>query len=664
MKIMLLQKLCFTTILVVFMVHVSDAQVTSDLLQEFKFNGTYTNQAGGISFASNAGTSFVTDRKGNPNSALNINNTGSIATITGLPYGSTARSISVWVKLNSFNVNNYNMLYAYGQQSAGNANGASISSTLTYHLGYNNNHDASDANTLNTWNHYVFSYDGTNSRIYKNGVLIGTNARIWNTINSSNQFKLGTGVGGELWFNGALDDLKIYNRAINLAEVNELYSGGGLVQEFKFDNSYTSQSGTATFGSNAGTSFVTDRKGNTNSAININNTGAIATITGLAYGGDARSVSLWVKVNSFNGNGYDMFYAYGQGSLSNSNGGGSSQTAAFHFGYNNNHSVSDNNTINTWNHYVFVYDGAASKIYKNGYLIGTQNIAWNTLNNNDLFKIGTGIGSELWFNGAIDDLKIYNKDLSADEVSALYGQPLVAAHEWKFDGAYTNRNGLSPFLSNSGTSFTTNRFGQSNKALAINNTGTYVNGGVSGLPSGNSPRTVSFWLSRYQTGTFQEIFVYGASGVNNCFGLNIADNETMMNYNYNFGSVYTPIASSVIPTGITWAHIAVVYTGDSAKIYRNGLLRVSAAVTTPLTTSSGSVSLLLGRVLTAASTPFNGAIDDFKIYAKALSQSEISTLYQSESVLPLNLASFTAKLNNQTTQVNWQTSQEINTSHF
>lgn len=451
--------------------------------------------------------------------------------------------------------------------------------------------------------------------------------------------------------------------AVLMMHVSDAQVTSGLLQEFKFNGTYTNQAGGISFASNAGTSFVADRKGNSNSALNINNTGSIATITGLPYGSAARSVSFWVKLNGFDPNTIDMFYSYGHNPLGNPNGGGRTQGATFHFGYGGgNHQVSDNITLNTWTHFVFIYDGTASKIYRNGSLLGTEAISWNTLNNSDLFKIGTGPGNELWFNGAIDDLKIFNRALSANEVSDLYDPAPV--QEWSFDGTYASKANTYPFLSNSGTSFTTNRFGQSNKALVINNTGTYVNGGVAGLPSGNSSRTVSFWLSRYQTGTFQEIFVYGSSGANYCFGLNIAANETMMNYNYNFGSVYSPLTSSVIPTGITWAHIAVVYTGDSAKIYRNGLLRVSAAVTTPLATPSGSASLLLGRVLTVASTPFYGAIDDFKIYPKALSQNEISTLYQSESVLPLNLASFTAKLNNNTAQLNWFTSQEINTSHF
>ena len=635
-------------------------------IQEFRFNNSYANQAGGINFSSNAGTSFVADRKGSTNGALNINNTGSIATIPGLPYGSAARSISVWVKLNTFNSNAYNMLYGYGQGATGTANGASIASNTTIHLGYNSNHFTPDFNIVGVWNHYVFSYDGTTSKIYKNGQLIGSQTIVWNTIPNANLFKLGTGVAGELWFSGALDDIKIYDRAITLNEVRELFYDEGLVQEFNFDNSYTSQTGTATFGSNAGTSFVADRKGNANSAININNTGAIATITGLAYSNAARSVSVWVKLNTFNSNGYDMIYGYGQGSMSNSNGGVISQSLTYHLGYNNNHVIADANTLNTWNHYVFVYDGTVSKVYKNGSLIGSQAMAWNTLNNSDLFKLGTGVAGELWFNGAIDDLKIFKKSLRADEVSEIYGEPLATVHEWNFDNTYANKANTYSFTSNTGTSFTTNRFGETNKALAINNTGTFISGGVTGLPTGNSARTISFWF-RNNTPQFQDLFVYGDAGANNCYGVMMDQFGSFLNYRQNFGSTYTPIVNTTVSSTTSigsWYHVVLVYTGDSARIYRNGEINGEAASAIPLTTPTGALTVNIGRVLTASSTPFNGAIDDLRIYNRALTANEVARLHIQQTVLPVQISSFTAKLNNQTTHLNWQTSQEINTSHF
>lgn len=158
------------------------------------------------------------------NSAINIANTGTRATIPNLPYGNNPRTISLWVKLNVMRAD-YNMLFSYGQQSNSSSNGGSINASGVMYLGYNNNFQApSTANSTNTWYHIVYTYDGTNAKIYKNGSFLGTTTKSWNTLNNSDAFDLGVGVGGELWFDGSIDDLKIYNYALSDSQVATLYN--------------------------------------------------------------------------------------------------------------------------------------------------------------------------------------------------------------------------------------------------------------------------------------------------------------------------------------------------------------------------------------------------------------------------------------------------------
>jgi sugar lactone lactonase YvrE len=198
------------------------------LVTEYNFNNTYNNINGNTPFATNTGTSFVLGRDGiTTNGAININNTGSTASIPGLPYGNAARTISLWVKTNTMN-STYNMVFSYGQGSNSNAFGASYNATVCELFGYANNLSVASANSNNTWYHFVYTYDGTNARIYKNGVLLTTVAKAWNTLNSSNIFKLGIGVGNEFLFNGAIDDLKIYNYALGQADITSLYTNNTL----------------------------------------------------------------------------------------------------------------------------------------------------------------------------------------------------------------------------------------------------------------------------------------------------------------------------------------------------------------------------------------------------------------------------------------------------
>jgi len=206
--------------------------VTPQLITEYNFNNTYNNVNGNTPFSSNSGTGFVADRNGNAGSAINIINTGSSATITGLPYGNSARTVSFWAKINTYNTTGYNHFYGYGTALTSKANGGSLiasgnlsnPATSLAHLGYANNHTQPITGfDFHNWQHFIFVYNGTSSKVYLNGSLYGTATVSWNTTIASNIFTIGEFMG-EKYFDGALDDLKIYNYAVTDAEALNLFN--------------------------------------------------------------------------------------------------------------------------------------------------------------------------------------------------------------------------------------------------------------------------------------------------------------------------------------------------------------------------------------------------------------------------------------------------------
>lgn len=203
------------------------ASLPNSLVAEYRFDFGYSNINNTNPFTANSGTSFTADRNGNVNSALAINNTGITATIPGLPYGNSPRTISFWAKTTSM-WPAYNMTFSYGQSSGSSACGGSFNSTAVEFFGYGNNLSANSANVNNTWYFFTYTYDGTNAKIYKNGTLLTTVPKTWNTLNNNNIFKLGVGVGGELSFIGAIDDLKIYNYILTQTEITNLYTNNTL----------------------------------------------------------------------------------------------------------------------------------------------------------------------------------------------------------------------------------------------------------------------------------------------------------------------------------------------------------------------------------------------------------------------------------------------------
>ena len=73
---------------------------------------------------------------------------------------------------------------------------------------------------VNAWSHIAVTYDGTNMRVYVNGALVRTVARTGAVLASDGVLHLGGNVvwGGE-FFQGLMDDVRIYNRALSGGEI-------------------------------------------------------------------------------------------------------------------------------------------------------------------------------------------------------------------------------------------------------------------------------------------------------------------------------------------------------------------------------------------------------------------------------------------------------------
>lgn len=80
--------------------------------------------------------------------------------------------------------------------------------------------------STNKWVHVVATYDGTTQRIYVNGVQDGTGQVISSDFGTaSSHCTIGWVSGGD-YFTGSLDDVRVYNRALSTAEVQQLYKMG------------------------------------------------------------------------------------------------------------------------------------------------------------------------------------------------------------------------------------------------------------------------------------------------------------------------------------------------------------------------------------------------------------------------------------------------------
>ena len=79
---------------------------------------------------------------------------------------------------------------------------------------------------LNTWLHLVGVYNGSVVTLYVNGVSVGTPASLSGNMNAGsavNTVRIGKQAETGWCFNGLIDDVRIYNRALSASEVQQLY---------------------------------------------------------------------------------------------------------------------------------------------------------------------------------------------------------------------------------------------------------------------------------------------------------------------------------------------------------------------------------------------------------------------------------------------------------
>ena len=81
--------------------------------------------------------------------------------------------------------------------------------------------------------------------------------------------------------------------------------------------------------------------------------------------------------------------------------------------------VGINYTLNEWTHMAMVLVDGVLYGYKDGVLF--DSVATNGLQlGNSIVQIGSWTGNQQYFNGKIDEVRIYNRALSAEEIQRLY----------------------------------------------------------------------------------------------------------------------------------------------------------------------------------------------------------------------------------------------------
>jgi len=276
--------------------------------------------------------------------------------------------------------------------------------------------------------------------------------------------------------------------------------------------------------------------------------------------------------------------------------------------------------IGEWTHVAAVYNGSTIKLYKNGVEIYSTSVAGDITSGPTIpVWIAGSPSNEKYFDGQIDDVRIYSRSLSAEEIAELYG---LMGH-WKMnEGTGTTAADSMAFGNDatlSGATWITDC--TSKNVLAFDGVSDTAATNAAFDPPGIG--AVAFWMQASGTPTVRErIF-----GVNGNWEVRL---ETTGKISFDLGaSPYAgnePFATDVIDDQDRWYHIVAAFneSDDSYEVYVNGELQASGISPVDLVTQTAGILSFGTR--TGSSENWKGSLRDFRVYNRWLSNDEISDL--------------------------------------
>ncbi|MCC8425273.1 LamG domain-containing protein [Mucilaginibacter sp. UR6-11] len=429
-----------------------DQSLNSSLVAYWPMDGNGTDLSGNGHTATITGAvSATTDHFGNTGRALYFNNsptTGSFMTVldaADLRLYNTDYTINAWVNLDIYNA-------SYGSQvlskldSSPSGWGCSITGNIYgygpgrsyFGIGAHGLGNAVSHGTVSTGSWHMVSYVYHNSTynmdMYIDGVLDTVRNTGVPTSYSTTNLTIGyAGASSSYYFTGAMDEIRVYSKALTASNISDLYTAPnptGLLAYWSFDGNANDVSGNGNNGTAYNVTSTTDRNGVSGNAYAFNGTSSYVTVpdnVALRLNNTDYTLNAWVRVNSYGSSGMQMIAkrsstATGYGwSLTTSGydffgpGGGTTSSTGTTFvsaSATNWHmiTVTYQYSTGTLTHYV---DGVAAGSYSSGFPTPSATTT-------DPLVIGRdNIGPNYFFNGAIDDVRIYNKLLTTTEITAL-----------------------------------------------------------------------------------------------------------------------------------------------------------------------------------------------------------------------------------------------------
>lgn len=368
-----------------------------------------------------------------------------------LPVGLGAsgnRARSLWINVSAFPASGGDTIYYIGQQGA-NDDYEYLNVRSDGTIRYQERHDAGGAGdllidsqttiSLNQWYNIVIVFDGLNRLMYINNstALGNTGTKSIQTVdNSAYAGNLGSfrGLAGTATYDGKIDQVRIFQSALDSTQVTQLYEETACVYTcttdtvdypatnlayYKLDNSAEDE--TATYdGTATNVNYTFGRFGQ--AAVFNGSSSKIDTGFNQNVGSNF-TWSLW-----FNSHVIDANYRLLIDKTNSSNpypGAGIALQGGYVYAMTNGTGSSLTYTgnsydINEWYHVALTSDGSTVKLYLNSVEVGTGSFTISNTSQNIL--IGDSVTWTTNYDGLIDQVRIFSSALTSTQVESLYNE--------------------------------------------------------------------------------------------------------------------------------------------------------------------------------------------------------------------------------------------------
>lgn len=279
-----------------------------------------------------------------------------------------------------------------------------------------------------------------------------------------------------------------------------------------------------------------------------------------------------------------------------------------------------------WHHVVGVSANGSLRLYVDGRLQNDSAQVAALESGKGTLRLGTH-GEGDFFRGAIGEVRVYDRALTAVEARQLYDrsravdvlQGLVA--HYPLDGTGADISGGNRHLRLRGTVPAMDRHGRLNGALGLDGVDDWAGITRSAAPIGEAPRTLAVWARRdaNQTANRSGMVTTGYAGNRTAFGLDFIRSNSVARVRRELEAEF--------PAG-RWVHWAVTFDGARSRLFADG--KLAGEFGESLNTGQPHLFLGVNALILSDAPYFRGVLDGLRIYDRALSADEVAGLWHLE----------------------------------